>query len=122
MAAAAKMGDRVRRSWLLAASVCALFCSPLRAQAGTYCVTVAGLGGEPDYDQRFTATATDLDRILKTSGGDIRVFTLTGAGATRASLEETLDLVARQAKPEDDFVLVLIGHGSFDGFDYKFNL
>ena len=27
-----------------------------------------------------------------------------------------------EAKPEDDFVLILIGHGSFDGTDYKFNL
>ncbi len=106
----------------MAASACALLSSALSTRAGTYCVTVAGLGGEPDYEQRFTATATDLDRILKTSGGDIHVFTLTGPDATRARLEETLGLVARQAKPEDDFVLVLIGHGSFDGFDYKFNL
>ncbi len=25
-------------------------------------------------------------------------------------------------KPDDDFVLILIGHGSFDGVEYKFNL
>jgi hypothetical protein len=92
------------------------------ARAGTYCVTVAGLGGEPDYEQRFQATANELDRILKTSGGDIHAFTLTGPGATRAHLEETLGLVARQIKPEDDFVLTLIGHGSYDGSVYKFNL
>jgi hypothetical protein len=30
--------------------------------------------------------------------------------------------VAQEAKPEDDFVLTLIGHGSFDGTEYKFNL
>jgi hypothetical protein len=122
VAAAAQMGDRVKRLWFLAASICALFSSVLSARAGTYCITVAGLGGEPDYEQRFTATATDLDRILKTSGGDIHVFTLTGADATRAHLEETFGLVAHQIKPEDDFVLILIGHGSFDGLGYKFNL
>jgi hypothetical protein len=33
-----------------------------------------------------------------------------------------LGKVASQAKPDDDFVLVLIGHGSFDGVEYKFNL
>jgi hypothetical protein len=85
-------------------------------------VTIAGLGGEPDYEQRFTATAKDLERILKTSGGDIQVVTLTGASATRAHVEETLGGVARRAKTEDDFVLVLIGHGSYDGSEYKFNL
>lgn len=31
-------------------------------------------------------------------------------------------MVARAAKTDDDFVLILIGHGSFDGMEYKFNL
>jgi len=121
MAVPAQMGDRVKAWRLPMASACVFVCC-LSAWAGTYSVTVAGLGGEPDYEQRFQATANDLDRILRTSGGDIHVFTLTGPGATRAHLEETLGLVARQAKPEDDFVLVLIGHGSYDGSVYKFNL
>jgi hypothetical protein len=121
MVAAPAMGDRVRILRFVAASVCALL-SCAFARAATYCVTIAGLGGEPDYEQRFTATANDLDRILKTSGGDIHVITLTGADATRAHVEETLATIARQAKPEDAFVLMLIGHGSYDGFEYKFNL
>jgi hypothetical protein len=92
------------------------------ARAGLYYVTVAGLGGEPDYEQRFTALATDLDKLLKASGSDVHVYTLTGAQSTRAHLTETLGLVARQAKPDDDFILILIGHGSFDGVEYKLNL
>jgi hypothetical protein len=92
------------------------------ARAGLYYVTVAGLGGEPDYEQRFTALATDLDKLLKASGPDVHVYTLTGDQATRAHMTETLGLVARQAKPDDDLVLILIGHGSFDGVEYKLNL
>jgi hypothetical protein len=92
------------------------------ARAGLYYVTVAGLGGEPDYEQRFTALATDLDKLLKASGSDVHVYTLTGAQSTRAHMTETLGLVARQAKPDDDFILILIGHGSFDGVEYKLNL
>ncbi len=92
------------------------------AYAGTYYVTVAGLGGEPDYEQRFAAQAKDLDDIFKASGGDAHVYTLSGSEATRARLSETLELIAREAKAEDDLVLVLVGHGSFDGFGYKFNL
>jgi hypothetical protein len=124
MAIAATLGDRVKRPQFLrfvAGSVCVLVAS-VCARAATYCVTIAGLGGEPDYEQRFTATANDMDRILKTSGGDIHVLTLTGASATRAHVEDALANVARQARPEDDFVLVLIGHGSYDGSEYKFNL
>ena len=106
---------------MVVGGVCALVLC-VSARAATYCVTITGLGGEPDYEQRFTATANDLERILKTSGGDVQVVTLTGASATRAHVEETLGSVAREAKTEDDFVLVLIGHGSYDGSEYKFNL
>jgi hypothetical protein len=92
------------------------------AHASVYYVTVAGLGGEPDYEQRFTANAKDLDKLFKDSGSGAHVYTLTGPLATKAHLTETLTSVAHDAKPEDDFVLMLIGHGSYDGTDYKFNL
>jgi hypothetical protein len=92
---------------------------PLRASV--YYVTVAGLGGEPDYEQRFTANAKELDKVFKAASG-AHVYTLTGNQATKARLSETMAEIARQAKPEDDLVLTLIGHGSFDGVEYKFNL
>jgi hypothetical protein len=90
-------------------------------RAATYYVTVAGLGGEPDYEQRFTTNAMDLDKIFK-SAGDAHVVTLTGKDATRVKLTAALEQAARDAKPEDDLVVTLIGHGSFDGVEYKFNL
>src|SRR5229473_4374888 len=96
--------------------------SALPAQAASYYVTVAGLGGEPEYEQRFTALAQDLDKLLKGSGSDLHVYTLKGEDATRARLTETLTQVAHEAKPDDEFVLILIGHGSFDSVEYKFNL
>jgi hypothetical protein len=94
----------------------------LQTRAAVYYVTVAGLGGEPDYEQRFTAAAQDLDKVFKTGGSTAHVYTLTGKQATASQLRKTLDGVAREAKADDDFVLILIGHGSFDGFEYKFNL
>jgi len=92
------------------------------ARAASFYVTVAGLGGEPDYEQRFTAMANDLDKVLKASGSEVHVYTLTGNQASRAQMTEILGEVAKQAKPDDDFVLILIGHGSYDGYEYKFNL
>ncbi len=89
--------------------------------ASVYYVTVAGLGGEPDYEQRFTQTAKDLDRTFRVSAG-AHVYTLRGAQATKAKLSSTLAEIERQARPEDDLVVTLIGHGSFDGVEYKFNL
>ena len=103
---------------LFLALIC-LFALP--ARAATWYVIVSGLGGEPDYDQRFTAAAKDLDRVFKSAGETAHVTTLSGAQATAAKFRETLGDVARDARPEDDFVLILIGHGSFDGVEYKFN-
>jgi len=92
------------------------------ANAETYYVIVAGLGGEPDYEQRFNAEAKDLEKLFKASGSSVRTYTLTGQDANSSRLKDTLSAVARSAKPEDDYVLILIGHGSFDGITYKFNL
>jgi hypothetical protein len=104
---------------LLLATACAV---TLQARAATYYVIVAGLGGEPDYEQRFTAAAKDLDRIFRAGGPTAHVYTLVGSEATATQLTETMGAVAREAKVDDDFTLILIGHGSFDGVEYKFNL
>lgn len=90
-------------------------------QAATHYVTIAGLGGEPEYDQRFQGWARDLDKLLKASP-DAKVTTLSGNQATRAQLEAALRQVAKDAAKDDAFVLMIIGHGSFDGTDYKVNL
>jgi hypothetical protein len=101
---------------------CVLLTTGKVARADTYFVTVSGLGGAPEYEQRFTRLATDLDRVFKGSGATAHVVTLAGKQATRSRLLATLATVAQQAKPEDDFILTLIGHGTYDGTQYKFNL
>jgi hypothetical protein len=108
----------VKRALLLA-STCLL---ALVAHAATFYVIVAGLGGEPEYEQRFATAANDLDRIFKAADATARVDTLVGAQATAARFRDTMNMVEREAKTDDDFVLILIGHGSFDGVEYKFDL
>ncbi len=93
------------------------------AFATTYFVTVAGLGGEPDYETRFALLATDTDKILRGVGGTDRVIeTLKGAEATKAKMTAVLGKIASDAKAQDVFILMMIGHGTFDGAEYKFNL
>jgi hypothetical protein len=104
--------------WCLAA-----LCLAQTASGATWFLTVAGLGGEQDYEQRFQMLATDTDKMLRDSPGtDKTVETLKGADATRAKLEAVLGKIASQAKPNDAFVMMMIGHGTFDGAEYKFNL
>ena len=100
--------------------MCLLAAAPLHAT--TFYLTVAGLGGEPDYEQRFHMLADETDKLLKAGGADRQVVTLQGAAATKQAIVGALDKFAHDAKGPDSLVVMLIGHGSFDGVDYKFNL
>jgi hypothetical protein len=100
----------------------ALLTAALAAPAASYFVTVAGLGGSPEYDKQFADWATEFDKQLKTNGPNAHVITLSGSAATKQHIEETLSKIAGQAQREDAFALLLIGHGSFDGADYKLNI
>ena len=106
---------------VLPAAMILLGCA-LNMHAGTYYLTVAGLGGEPDYEQRFAMWAGEIETILKDSGADAKVETLKGSAATRANVRSALQKIAGEATPKDALVVMLIGHGSFDGQDYKINL
>jgi hypothetical protein len=94
----------------------------LPLHATTFYLTIAGLGGEPDYEQRFKMLADESDKLLKAGGADREVITLQGAGATKAALHAALSKFAGMAKSQDALVVMLIGHGTFDGVEYKFNL
>jgi hypothetical protein len=102
--------------------VAMLMLGALPAHATVYYVAVAGIGGEPDYEQRFNALIKDVSKILQESSGNVKVYALSGGEATRARVTEVMGQVAAQAKPEDDFMLFLVGHGTFDGLEYKLNL
>ena len=97
-----------------------LLCAALAAPAATFYITISGLGGEPDYEQRFKMWAGDIETSLKRAGGDTNVITL--IAPPRDQIRAKLAEVARQARPEDGLVLMLIGHGTYDGVDYKFNI
>ena len=95
---------------------------PALCPAKTFYLVIAGLGGEPDYEQRFNGLADEASKAFGAPGGDSVVTTLKGAAATKAAVRSSLDQIAHQAAPDDSLVLLMIGHGSFDGEDYKFNL
>src|SRR5580693_4816996 len=110
------MGCHLKKLLILAA----LAVSSMTVRADSYFLTVAGLGGEPEFDQRFTDYAKNLDEILRNNAG-AKVDTLSGPQATKANVEAKLKALA-QTKPDDEFVLMLIGHGTFDDREYKLAL
>lgn len=92
------------------------------ANATTHCVVVSGLGGEADYEQRFAAWAEDLNKTLGSVDSDTKVTVLSGAKARRENIKAAFDTAAGQLKAEDALAVILIGHGTFDGSEYKINI
>ena len=119
MAAPKEVGCDLKAFTLKSALLLLAAAGVLRAE--TYYVTIAGLGGEQEYEQRFSGWASEIDKILKSEPG-AKVTTFSGAQATRANIEAKLGDLAKQTKADDHLVLMLIGHGSFDESDYKFNI
>lgn len=93
------------------------------AQGATQVLVVSGLGGEPQYDEQFQQWSQGVAKASTTATGDAaRVVQLSGSAVTREALEQQLRKAAEQLKAGDQFVLVLLGHGSFDGTEYRFNI
>lgn len=85
------------------------------AGAAERALFVAGLGGEPDYEQRFQSLAREAAKL---AGGEA----LVGPQAGKKALKEAIARAAAGLGEDDVFVLALIGHGTYDGLEYKFNV
>lgn len=107
------------------AGLAALFAAALpdAASAARYTLIVAGLGGEPEYEQRFRDSAGAIAAAAeKVSGSSDQVTLLRGDRAHRDSVRREIKALAGRLQEEDVLTIVLIGHGSYDGEDYRFNL
>ncbi|MBL8235936.1 MAG: hypothetical protein JNM66_00850 [Bryobacterales bacterium] len=91
------------------------------APCATYYITVAGLGGDPLFDQRFTSLAQELDKLVRTTP-EAKVTTLIGVESAKPRIQQALADAAKNAKAEDTLIVTLIGHGNYDGQDYKVNI
>ncbi|MBM3725547.1 MAG: hypothetical protein FJW40_09000 [Acidobacteria bacterium] len=88
--------------------------------AANYYVTLGGLGGEKEFEVRFSGWVNEMSKLLQEGGAKVKV--LNGESATRDALREALQTIAREALAEDSVALLMVGHGTFDGADYKINL
>lgn len=128
MRAQQSTGKGANRAWglpvpaaLAVAIVAFLAAMPLTAE--TYFVIVEGLGGEPSYQERFSEYTGKLEEVCKkTAGDESRVHVLSGESAKRGAIEELFKQLAEKTRKEDAIALFLIGHGTWDGHVYKFNI
>jgi hypothetical protein len=101
---------------------CLAVACPAAASAAHYELIVAGLGGEATYEQRFRDQAQALEAAAKHLGEDAHVTVLRGEQATRDATRRAIAAIAEHATAADQLVVTLIGHGTFDGEEYRFNV
>jgi hypothetical protein len=83
---------------------------------------VSGLGGETGYEQKFQTQAKAVASAASRSGAALKdIVTISGEQARRTALDPELKKFASSVKNDDQVVVVLIGHGSYDGEEYRFN-
>lgn len=101
------------------------------ADPNKHAVIINGAGGEPVYAKQFEQWTMDLRLVLSErfgfDGNQIKVLTEKPADATstRATAEEvkrTFTSLKTQLNANNILFVFLIGHGSFDGKESKFNL
>ena len=121
-----------RRTIAMLAVVGALGVSPF-AGAADYVFLVAGFGGEPQYAEEFS-TALDAIRtsLIERHHYDPDHFIVPGESPTnQGSISDEVTLEEFQSawanaiermKPEDTFLLVMLGHAQSDFVEPKFNL
>ncbi len=120
----------------LLAAACAAAPAPpgVVAQGRTHVLVVVGLGGNSEYRAAFHRQATTLIEALRTRHGVAadhitylgeRVETDPGAIAGRSTRQEILQALAEiraGAEPMDRLLVVLIGHGTEDRGEARFNV
>jgi hypothetical protein len=127
-----------RALWLAVVLVAAGLPLPVDAQDASagdaaYVLVVSGLGGTPEYADRFHAQALALVDAAAASGvpgarlrwlaeDPARAPGRIAGRSTREALAEEIAAVVQAVGPEDRLLLVLIGHGTGTGDVSKLNL
>jgi hypothetical protein len=97
---------------------------PLLAFADSAALIIQGIGGSDEHEKKFAKwSATTRDILVSDLGfSKDQVVLLSGDDTRRANVEKTFEQLKQKIKPaEDNLILFLIGHGSFDT-DYKLNI
>jgi hypothetical protein len=110
------------RSGSTAAVLAAALLAAAPAHAELYYLIVGGLGGEAGYDEQFAKDVDALATVARRTTAASRVMLLKGEGATREALMSSLESLKTRAKAADSVIVMLVGHGSYDGEAYKLNL
>lgn len=95
-----------------------------RGDPNKFAVIINGPGGEPAYAKQFTEWTADLSKVLSERYGfnPKQITTLSDKLATAEEVKRTFATLKSELGVDNVLYVFLIGHGSFDGKESKFNL
>jgi hypothetical protein len=90
----------------------------------THLVVITGVPGDEEHARTFQKWATTfIDAAKKTDAvPDANITLLADKQATKAGVEKAFADLAPRLKPADAVLVLLLGHGSFNGTQAAFNL
>ena len=122
-----------RRGALVFAILTTLSATPVAAQQ-THILVITGLAGDPAYAKQFHEWTTTLidaatDRYELPAENVTYLAEKTELDperiddrSTREGVEQAFAAIARRTQPNDQVIVVLIGHGSYSDGESRFNL
>lgn len=95
---------------------------PMLARAEMHVVIIEGLGGDEVYANQFAAQVSAIATASATIAReqDIRVFRANDV--SREAVLQHLTSLASSSNDSDQVAIYLVGHGSYDDYEYKFNI
>jgi len=105
-------------------SIClAILLFPAIALADSSAIIIQGIGPSEEFDKKFSKWAKGTEEALVQDLGFAKdhVILLSGDDTRKASIEKAFEQMKQQVKPQDTFLLFLIGSGSYDS-DYKLSI
>lgn len=94
----------------------------LVTSAELHIVVVEGLGGEARYTEQFSQQVTEIANAAASMTSSERVTLLRSDSATRDAVLDYFDQLNASLEEDDRIAVYLVGHGSYDDHQYKFNL
>lgn len=107
---------------ILILSFAGIACAQKAPDSNKFAVIINGAGGEAVYAKQFEEWTGQLSNVLSTKFGfDTKQLTVL-KGANADDVKRTFTTLKTQLDPNNALFVFLIGHGSFDGKESKFNL
>jgi hypothetical protein len=96
--------------------------SPVAASAAMHVLIVEGLPGDEPYADQFDQQVASIQAAAESVTDGDHIVILRSADTSRETVLDRLATLSEHVSSEDQVAIFMIGHGSYDEYEYKFNI